>query len=87
MTAGSSFTGYAVTRDTYGNYVANPSATWTMTSTTGGVTTSDLSPTSGASTTFTGHLVGSGLVHAVAGTLTANSGTVTVSAGSATRSS
>ena len=69
VTAGGNFTGYAIQRDTYGNFVANPSATWTMTSTTGGVTTSDLSPTSGASTTFTGHLVGTGLVHAVVGAL------------------
>ena len=85
VTAGSNFTGYAITRDTYGNFVANPSATWSLTGTTGGVTGTDLSPTSGASSTFTGHLVGSAMVHAVVGTLTANSGTVTVSAGSATQ--
>src|ERR1019366_264066 len=84
VTAGGSFTGYAITRDAYGNFVANPSATWTMTSTTGGVTGTDLSPASGASSTFTGHLVGTGVVHAVVGALTAHSGTVTVSAGSAT---
>ena len=38
VTAGSNFTGYAVTRDAYGNFVANPSATWSLTGTTGGVT-------------------------------------------------
>ena len=60
--------------------MANPSATWSLTGTTGGVTGTDLSPASGASSTFTGHLVGSAVVHAVVGTLTANSGTVTVGA-------
>ena len=85
VTAGSNFTGYAITRDTYGNFVANPSATWSLTGTTGGVTGTDLSPASGASSTFTGHLVGSAVVHAVVGTLTANSGTVTVNPGSATQ--
>ena len=66
VTAGGSFTGYAITRDAYGNFVANPSATWSLTGTSGGVTGTDLSPTSGASTTFTGHLVGTGTVHAAA---------------------
>ena len=85
MTAGSSFTGYAITRDAYGNFVANPSATWSLTNTSGGVAASDLSSTSGASTVFTGHLVGSATVHAVVGSLTANTGTVTVNPGSATQ--
>ena len=31
MTAGSSFTGYAITRDAYGNFVANASVTWSLT--------------------------------------------------------
>ena len=84
VTAGGNFTGYAITRDTYGNFVANPSATWSLTSTTGGVTGTDLSPTSGASTTFTGHLIGTATVHAVAGTLIGQHRPVTVSAGTAT---
>ncbi|HUK76841.1 MAG TPA: invasin domain 3-containing protein [Thermoleophilia bacterium] len=85
VTAGTSFTGYAVTRDAYNNYVANPSATWSLTGTTGGVTGSDLSPASGTSSTFTGHLVGTATVHAVVGGLTDDTGIVTVSAGAATR--
>ena len=84
MTAGSSFTAYAITRDAYGNYVANPSATWSL-SNSGGVAASDLSSTSGASTVCTGHLVGSATLHAVVGSLTANTGTVTVNPGSATQ--
>ena len=78
VTAGGDFTGYAITRDTYGNFVANPSATWSLTGTSGGVTGTDLSPTSGASTTFTGHLIGTATVHAWRGPFSANAGLVTV---------
>ena len=85
VTAGSSFTAYAITRDAYGNFVANASATWSLTNTSGAVAASDLSSTSGASTVFTGHLVGSATLHAAVGSLTADSGTVTVSPGSATQ--
>ena len=85
VTAGSSFTAYAITRDAYGNYVANPSATWSLSNTSSGVAASDLSSTSGASTVCTGHLVGSATLHAVVGSLTANTGTVTVNPGSATQ--
>ena len=85
VTAGSSFTAYAITRDAYGNFVANASATWSLTNTSGAVAGSDLSSTSGASTVFTGHLVGSATLHAAVGSLTADSGTVTVSPGSATQ--
>ncbi len=85
VTAGSSFTAYAITRDAYGNFVANPSATWSLINTSGMVAPSDLSSTSGASTVFTGHRVGSATLHAVVGSLTANTGTVTVSPGSATQ--
>ena len=85
VTAGSSFTGYAITRDAYGNFVANASATWSLTNTSGGVAASDLSSTSGASTVFTGHLVGSATLQAVVGSLTGDTGTVTVNPGSATQ--
>ena len=78
VTAGGSFTGYAITRDAYGNFVANPSATWSLTGTSGGVAGADLSPTSGASTTFTGHLVGTGTGARRRERLPANSGLVTV---------
>jgi hypothetical protein len=85
VASGSSFTAYAVTRDAHDNYVGNPSATWSLTDTTGGVTGTDLAPTTGSSSVFTGHLVGTGTVHAVVGALTDDTGVVTVTAGPATK--
>ena len=83
LAAGSPITVYAVSRDASGNFVANVSATWSMASTAGGVATSDLSTTSGTSTVFTGHLVGTGTIHAIDGSFTADSGVITVGVGSA----
>ena len=62
LLSGSSIPVYAISRDQYSNFVANPSATWSMVTTTGGVATSDLSTTSGKSAVFTGHLVGTGKI-------------------------
>ena len=82
LASGSSLTAYAISRDSIGNFVANVSATWSMTSTTGDVATSDLSTTSGPSTVFTGHLTGTGTIHADAGGgLTGDSGVITVTPG------
>ena len=86
ITAGNTLTVYAITRDVQGNFVANATATWSFTSKTGGVANTDLSPASGTSTVMTGHLVGTGIIHAVISGLTStDSGTITVTAGTATQ--
>ena len=59
VTAGNTLTVYAITRDAQGNFVANVTGTWSLTSISGGVANTDLSPTSGTSANFIGHLVGS----------------------------
>ena len=84
ITAGNSITVYAITRDANGNFVANPSATWSLPTITGGVVVGDL-VASGASAVFSGHLVGTAIIRAVASTFTGNSGTQTVIAGSASK--
>ena len=64
--------------------MANATATWSFTSKTGGVANTDLSPASGTSTVMTGHLVGTGIIHAVISGLTStDSGTITVNVGTA----
>jgi hypothetical protein len=85
LASGASVTAYAVTRDASGNYVGNPSATWSLGSPTGGVGLSDLSTTSGPSTIFTGHLVGSAKLHATDGSHGGDSGTITVVPGDAAK--
>ncbi len=79
ISAGNSLTVYAVARDTYGN-ISNPSVTWSLTNQTGSVANGDLTPTSGTSSTFTGHLIGTATLHAVltSPAQTADSGTLTV---------
>ena len=79
ITAGNSLTVYSIARDAYGN-PTNPSVTWSLANITGGVAGSDLAPTSGASSTFTAHLIGSANIHAALASpaLTADSGTLTV---------
>ena len=78
IASGNSITVYSITRDAYGNFVANPSSTWSLTGNTGGVVSSDLAPANGASATFTGHAPGSAAIHVVNGSLNSNSGTLTV---------
>src|SRR5207244_3869455 len=69
VVAGSSVTGYAIERDSNGNFVANVAAAWSLVNKTGGVAGADLAPAGdNKSATFTGHLVGSAQVHAVDGT-------------------
>ena len=85
VTAGNTITVYAITRDAQGNFVANPSATWSLQSITGGVVSGDLTPTTGASSTLTGHKVGSATIQAVASGFTGNSGVQTVIAGAASQ--
>ena len=84
ITAGNSITVYAVTRNAGGAFVGNPSATWSLQSTTGGVVSGDL-VASGPSAVFTGHLTGTAIIRAFASGFVGNSGTQTVSAGAANK--
>ena len=87
ITAGSSLTVYAITCDQYGNFVANASATWSLSGKTGGVVNGDLvAAGDNKSAVFTGHLVGTVTITASIATLSGvNSGIVTVIAGPVTR--
>ena len=86
VTAGNTLDLFAITRDQFDNFVSNPTtATWTIT-TTGGVTTTDISPTTGASTVFTAELVGTGIiVPHVTSLASVASGTLSVVAANATK--
>ena len=84
ITAGNSITVYAVTRNASGTFVGNPSATWSLQSTTGGVVSGDL-VAAGSSAVFTGHLTGTTVIRAFASGFTGNSGTQTVTAGPANK--
>ena len=85
VAAGSSVTGYAISRDASGNFVANVAATWSYGLSTGGVVAGDLVPSLDTmSAVFTGHAAGSATIRAV-GAFTGNSGTITVTAGTATQ--
>ncbi len=83
VTAGSTVTGYAISRDSSGNFVANVAATWSLANATGGVVSGDLVTAGDSkSATFTGHLVGTAAMHAVVSGLTStDSGTLTVVTG------
>ena len=70
----------------YGNFVGNPAATWSLQSVTGGVVSGDLVASGdGKSATFTGHLLGSAIIQALASGFTGQSGVKTVVAGAATQ--
>ena len=83
VTSGSSITVYAVTRDTYGNFVANAAGTWSLTGKTVGVADGDLVPSGDTkSAVFSGHLIGTAIIHVISGSLTSvDSGTLTVIVG------
>ncbi|MFN2614678.1 MAG: beta strand repeat-containing protein, partial [Actinomycetota bacterium] len=80
LASGSSLNVFAITRDAYGNFVANAAGTWSLVSKTGGVVNSDLVAAAGnASATFTGNSTGSAQIHVAIGGLTSiDSGTITV---------
>ena len=86
VVAGSSVIGYSITRDAYGNFVANAAATWTLAGSTGGVVSGDLvAAGDNKSATFTGHLIGTTRIHAAIALLgSTDSGTLTVTPGGAT---
>jgi hypothetical protein len=87
VAAGSSITAYAISRDASGTFIANVAATWSLTSSTGGVVAGDLVPSGDSkSATFTGHIIGAATIQAASGTLTpTGSGTMTVVVGTAAK--
>ncbi len=88
VVGGGTVTAYAVTRDTYDNFVENAASAWSLTTKTGGVVNADLVAASdGKSAVFTGHLAGTCKIHAVTtvGAFADDTGTVTVTAGAASK--
>src|SRR5262249_19702167 len=85
LASGTPVTVYAISRDASNNFVANVSATWSLTNLTGLVAAGDLAPASGPSATFTANLVGSAVIHAVSGSFVDDTGMVSVAAGAAAK--
>jgi uncharacterized repeat protein (TIGR02059 family) len=87
IAAGSSVTGYAITRDASNNFIANVTATWSLQAITGGVVAGDLVPAGdGKSAVFTGHVPGTARIRATSGVLTpTDSGRLNVTAGAAAK--
>jgi hypothetical protein len=84
VTAGSSITNYPITRDSYGNFIANVAAdAWSLVNQTGGVLDSDLVPAPDAkSAVFTAHAVGTANIHVDSGSLSSiESGLLTAKVG------
>ncbi len=84
LASGSSVTAYSITRDGFGNFVANASAdAWSLQSRTGGVAPADLvQSVDHKSATFTGHVIGSAQIAAdFSGLPKTPSGVITVTAG------
>ena len=81
LASGSSIVVFSIRRDSNGNFVDNVAAdSWTLNSITGGVVAGDLVAAGNLkSATFTGHVVGSAVIHAPSGALaTTDSGVITV---------
>ncbi|MFA5667819.1 MAG: invasin domain 3-containing protein [Balneolaceae bacterium] len=77
--AGQSLTVYSNVRDQFGNFKRNQSSTWSTESETGGVTDTDLSSSTGTSTTFNATLTGTAKIKATSGAFTAvQTGVLTV---------
>ncbi len=80
LTADQTYTVYAAGYDFYGNYISDQSVTWIGS----GVCNSNLSPTSGTSTTFTAVTAGTGTITADHASVTDDTtGTITVGVGAA----
>ena len=79
VSVGTAITAYSITRDDSNTFMANASATWSLTSVTGGVVAGDLVPAGdNKSAVFTPHAAGSAVIHATIGTLTSvDSGVIT----------
>ena len=81
IAAGSPINVFAIARDSFGNYITNTAAAWSLINMTGGVTSGDLFVAGdNRSAVFTGHIKGSAKIQAMA-TFTAQSGVQTVVAG------
>ena len=83
LTAGSSLTVYSISRDQYDNFVSNIAAdNWTLVSISGGVVSGDLAASEDKmSAKMTGHAAGTGVIHAISGSLAStDSGVITVAA-------
>jgi len=79
VAAGFAVTGFAIQRDLLGNFISNVSATWSLMSVTGGVVGADLGAAAdGKSAVFTGRVIGTARVRAIAGGLSGDSGVLTV---------
>ncbi|MDB5132122.1 MAG: C-terminal target protein, partial [Mucilaginibacter sp.] len=87
LTSGNTITGYSITRDAAGNFVANAAGTWSLTNKTLGVATGNLvAAVDTKSAVMTGVLTGTANISATSTGLTATtSGTVTVIAGAAAK--
>jgi hypothetical protein len=84
VAAGSSVTGYAITRDSFGNFVANDPGAWSLVNITPGVVLGDLvAPGDNRSAVFTGHVVGAASLRVTSGGFTGDSGLLTVVPGPA----
>ena len=71
LAVGSAITGYAISRDSTGGFIANVPASWSLTALSGGVVGTDLVVAGDAkSATFTGHAAGSAIIHPVVSGLT-----------------
>ena len=83
LIAGNSLTVYAVTRDQFNNFAANPSdAAWTLINSTGNVSNSDLSAALGASVKLNANKAGTTVIHCTKAALTSvDSGVITVNMG------
>jgi len=84
VVAGNQLQVYAVTRDTFNNFIANVAAdSWTLQSVTGGILAGDLAPVPDRkSAVFTGHKAGTAVIRATSGAVPATtSGTLTVTPG------
>ena len=79
VSIGTALTAYSITRDGSGAFIANGTATWALTSKTGGIVDGDLvAAGDGRSAVFTPHASGSAIVHAVVNGLTSvDSGVIT----------
>ncbi|MFA6170975.1 MAG: Ig-like domain-containing protein [Patescibacteria group bacterium] len=77
--SGNTLTAYTIERDQFNNFVNNVAATWSLIDKTPDVVDANLVPAGDSkSATFTGVLVGSGVIHAVDGSFTDDTGTLTV---------
>jgi len=82
LAIGSTLTVYSITRDSGGAFVANAAATWSFAGKTGGVADTDLvAAGDNKSAVMTGHMVGTGVIHAaISGLTSTDSGIITVTA-------